>query len=423
MTLGKGKVVPVECLGLVRGTAGVALVTVLLVFTILLTLGLGALGLALTHREVSLNEVKNAKAFYAAEAGINVALAELQSNPSLVFNGNGASISPPDIARELEGAQIEEIAVNDRGDLVEVQARGKAGGLTRQVAAYLQKPVWAYGLVLGQGNGNDVVIKTNVNLKGTFVFPDDVDIERQVKVDGWVIAGGDIDNDSERIKGGLKAVGAIVTVPIDGQIVRYAPPYLPSFMAPKIADYRGQADEKSYDDLTIGEEELRRFAKSDYLVFIDGDLTIECKDEDNGNGKGRDGDQGGGEGKKVIEYSGRAVLVASGNIEVKTDIVKENEDSALALVAGGNIDIKNHEVHAVLWAGGALETNGHPVIVGAAAAGSLNAKDESGGDGKGKLKFHLTYDTDLVAQLLSGDSPLIRCDTSFKIVRWWAKGS
>lgn len=384
-----------------RAQAGVALVTVLLVFTILLTLGLGALGLAMNHRLISMNEVKNAKAFYAAEAGINVALAELQSDPAWPGYPPAAL---PSVAASLEGARIVEINVLPQGEVLQVGARGESGGLTRRVAVLLQKPALAYGLVLG--TREHVTIGANSELHGTFVFAGSVTIGSSVQVgdpaamDGWIIAGGNVTNYGA-IYGGVKAGGWIDNT--RGRIVgvrqEFAVAYLPPVKAPDLDAYRSRADEVvTRRELIWGQEELQDFLNQNRrILFVEGDLIL---------------DQNRGRNRRIT-YTGRAVLVASGDIRIKADVVNADQDSALALIAGGDIDVGNQEVHALLYAGGALKSNGKPSIVGAAVAQNL---DVSG-------NFNLTFDQRLAWQLLGGGSPLITGDNSFRMVRWWAKGS
>lgn len=387
-----------------RREAGVAIVTVLLVFTVLLTLGLGALALALAHREVSMNEVKNAKAFYAAEAGIAVALAELQLDPVWPGYPSGPL---PEVATGLGDAQIVEIKLLSQGEVLQVEARGEAGGLTRQLAALLQKPALAYGLVVT--TDEPVTIPANSNLRGTFIFHGNVTVDSSVQVgdptakDGWIIARGNVTNKG-KIYGGVRAGGSVNNFQgvIDGVIQQGVEIYLPPVTAPDLNAYRDAADQVVGGDLTWGQHELRQFlAAGKRTLYVTGNLTLDTK----GNHDAK--------GNKDISYSGRAVLVAGGDIEIKADVVNADQNSALALIAGGGIDVGNQEVHALLHAGGSLQSNGNPSIVGAAVAQNL---DVSG-------NFNLTFDQDLVWRLLGGASPLIQGDNSFKIVRWWAKGS
>lgn len=397
-----------------RAQAGVALVTVLLVFTILLTLGLGALGLAMNHRLISMNEVKNAKAFYAAEAGINVALAELQSNPAWPGYPPAAL---PSVATSLEGARIVEIKVLPQGEVLQVEARGESGGLTRQVAVLLQKPALAYGLVLG--TRQDVTIGANSELRGAFVFAGNVTIGSSVQVgdpaakDGWIIAGGNVTNQGA-IYGGVKAGGRIDNTggTIVGERQEFAVAYLPPVTAPDLNAYRSRADEVVSGNLTWGQEELQDFLDHNRrILFVEGNLILDGHQNKNQN-HGNNQNQNRGQNQRIT-YSGRAVLVAGGDIEIKADVVNADQNSALALIAGGDIDVGNQEVHALLYAGGALKSNGNPSIVGAAVAQNL---DVSG-------NFNLTFDQRLAWQLLGGGSPLITGDNSFRMVRWWAKGS
>lgn len=405
-------------LGLGQAGRGMALITVLLVLTLLLTLGLGALSLALTHREISINEVKSAKAFYAAEAGINVALDQLQSNPAWPGYPPAAL---PSVAASLGGARIVEIKVLPQGEVLQVEARGESGGLTRQVAVLLQKPALAYGLVLG--TRQDVTIGANSELRGTFVFAGNVTTGSSVQVgdpaakDGWIIAGGNVTNQGA-IYGGVKAGGRINNTggTIVGERQEFAVAYLPPVTAPDLNAYRSRADEVVSGNLTWGQEELQEFLDHNRrILFVEGNLILDGhqnKNQSQNQNHGNSQNHNQGQNQRIT-YSGRAVLVAGGDIEIKADVVNADQNSALALIAGGDIDVGNQEVHALLYAGGALKSNGKPSIVGAAVAQNL---DVSG-------NFNLTFDQRLAWQLLGGGSPLITGDNSFRMVRWWAKGS
>jgi hypothetical protein len=382
----------------------VALVTVLLVLTVLLGLGLAALGLTLTHKDISRTELNSLRAFYAAEAGIQVALAQLSVNPEWPGYDPARGVgSLPGIAAEIEGAQIKEVIPTPLGEVLQIEARGESGGLTRQVAALVQKPAWAYGLVLSQAA--DASIGGNSYLRGTFIFAGNVTIGSSVEVgdpqakDGWIIAGGNVVNRG-RIYGGVRARGTVDNTQgiIVGVVQQGVEVYVPSVRAPDLEQYRLLADQVLSGNVTWRGSDLQSFIDSGkQVLYVDGNLVL---DE---------------QGSRDIIYSGRAVLVASGNIEVRADVKRApgtEGRSALALIAGGNIALGNQEVEALLWAGGSLQTHGSRPIRGAAVAGTL---DVSG-------QFNLTYDPTLVGLFLGSDSPLAG-DAGFRMVRWWAKGS
>ncbi|MGB9888021.1 MAG: PilX N-terminal domain-containing pilus assembly protein, partial [Moorellales bacterium] len=230
---------------------GVALMTVLVILTVLLGLGLAALTLTLTHKDISRTEARSLQAFYAAEAGIQVALAQLAA--SLEWPGYDPSRgigSLPEIADQLEGARIKEILLTPQGEVLQVEARGEAGGLTRQVAALLQKPAWAFGLVLHQATA-PVSIGGNSYLRGTFIFAGDVTIGSSVQVgdsqarDGWIISGGNVVNKGV-VYGGVKARGVVDNSQgtIVGVLEQRAEVFIPPVTAPDLQYYYIRADER-----------------------------------------------------------------------------------------------------------------------------------------------------------------------------------
>jgi hypothetical protein len=393
----------------------VALVTVLLALAVLLGLGLAGLSLALTYRELSNTELRSLQAFYAAEAGLAAALAALGADWS--WSGYPGDDLPPEAALlEGEGARIREIKVEDLGDMLQIEAQGEAGGRTRRVAAWVQRPAWAYGLVLGAQEA--VGFTGNTFLRGTLVFAGDVEIGPSVQVgdsearDGWIISGGNVTNKG-RIYGGVRAVGEIKTLNpgvIEGTVQENAPPFLPGFSAPDMTAYRDRAAQVIRGDLAWGQDELQAFIDAHTpdgaVLFVEGKLTLgsEGNKESHGN--------------KAIAYSGRAVLVATNGIEIAADIVRAEgaeATSALALIAGGDIEVGNHEVQAVLWTGSNLKVHSQTKIVGAVAAWNLDRQGEA------DPMFELSYDGQLVGLFLGPGSPLLSSAVAPRIVRWWTK--
>lgn len=77
---------------LVQEEKGLALVTTVLILMLLFALGTALLSISTTEGKIAINQKRAIQALYLAEAGINLALAELKADPNLLDHSNNYTL-------------------------------------------------------------------------------------------------------------------------------------------------------------------------------------------------------------------------------------------------------------------------------------------------------------------------------------------
>ena len=74
-----------------------------------------------------------------------------------------------------------------------------------------------------------------------------------------------------------------------------------------------------------------------------------------------------------VEYYGDAVIFAEGKISVHSDLFPRDNDSSLALISSGDLELNNAAICGVVIAGGRLKVSGKPGgITGVAAIANMS---------------------------------------------------
>ncbi|MDK2820104.1 MAG: hypothetical protein PWP31_69 [Clostridia bacterium] len=427
--------------------SGSVLPIVLMVIVVLSLLGTGIISLAMGERRVAANEVKIAQATYLAEAGINLALAELRENPGQQIN-IGETFLPQAKGKIVSVELTPQVATYHLRSLAEVDR------IKRAVEVELSRPFTDYALV----TDGDLVIKNTVTVNGDIFATGDVELRNWKDPYTNVVAGGDLTIHHHKIDingsvitwGNLYNYGTIkgdaivghyqnkwgndpnIYGTIHGQVIKginYPFPVLPNLVEPYTNSYSLQIEPGEYT-LTELQEKMDGITDEIKILYCNGNLTI--KDEDNNghnnNGHNNNGHNGKGNTSDTFNYQGKAIIAATGDIDIENDIRAATEEDAWAFVAGGDLSIDgNVTVDALLLNNGYFYKQGGPsTINGCLITGGITEVEENGDndDSSNKLKHEkgksfikgqldINYKTDLIEELYSKFN-----ETGLQILSW-----
>ncbi|MGB9868280.1 MAG: hypothetical protein ACPLPR_10375 [Bacillota bacterium] len=340
---------------------GQLLLLVLLVLCVVAIFGGAAITLATSHRQTAARQRNRMQAYYAADAGVERALVMIKQTSGLLeqilLN------SPVTLMQDVPyaGGKIEKVTAEKLqegpGTLIKVVSEGTFIGARRKLAVKLR--------ISGSGE----------LFKGVSLFPGPPSYQQKMNGNFTLVGKGPgvalMVNGSLDVRGSVSIVNASVYASgtiqgITGSNVHPNYPAVPGF--PELdrewyeshADYFFSGDTDFPDDLLGSgsggkKDHGDHVAQYDGLYFVDGDLEISGT------------------------YAGKAVIVATGNIDVVGDLQPDGGDqegNLLVLVSlrpGGHVDIKNHTVEALVICNGTFYAQGRAHLTGGLIARQLDS--------------------------------------------------
>lgn len=128
---------------LMKEEKGIALVTTILILLLLFTLGTALLSVSATEQKISLNQKRAVQALYLAEAGVNLALAELKVNPNLLNHTNQYILLSEPLALGgqqgfIKQVQLKKFYDQDNIQGVSIESLGEKSGQKRKVVVTVE---------------------------------------------------------------------------------------------------------------------------------------------------------------------------------------------------------------------------------------------------------------------------------------------
>ncbi|CEP66040.1 Uncharacterized [Moorella glycerini] len=370
---------------------GSALPGVLLAILVLSLLGAGLLSLSLVERQGAANEVKITQATYLAEAGINLALANLRQDPGWQ-EGLGEIFLP-----RVQG-RIVSVSLAPRAMSYRLRSVGEVDGIKRALEVELARPFFSYALA----SAGDMTVKNPLTVNGDLFAAGSIYLQKGAS--GNVAAGMDLTIQNNTIVQGSVVTGRYLynygtirgdaTVGqftdkygndpnyygrVDGQIIKGLSFSFPAWPGDLVAPYTG-----GYP-LPAGEYTLARL--QDYvdnapvgdngikILYCNGDLIISNWDHGKGQGGGNDTDF----------YTGKAIIAAAGDITLSKDIRATAGSDAWAFVAGNDIILDGGvTVDVILVSERYFYKQGAPsTINGSLVTGGIEEIEEDSGSDNG----------------------------------------
>ncbi|MDN5346868.1 MAG: hypothetical protein PWP65_432 [Clostridia bacterium] len=349
---------------------GQALILVMLVLLVVAVLGTAAVTLATSHRQTAARQRNLVQAYYAADAGVERVLVMIRQNPGWFMpeplknvpyaGGNIERVT----VEKLQGGPGTGLKITSEGTFIkarktlEVKVRVYTpGDLLKGVSIFPPAPDY-----LQEITGNFTLKGESGKPRPVFLIDGSLDVRgaTQKHIDADVYASGSIEG-------------------LTGDNVH--PRYLavPPFPELKEEWYRTQAKYLYSDDITFPLESQKR----DHGKERKRDVPS----SDHGKGEGQQGkseDVAEYSGVYFVDgnvrisgaYSGQAVIVAGGNIEVTGDLRAEDRGNDLlvliSLNPGGGVDIKNYSVDALIIASGIFSAQGNAQLFGGIIASQLD---------------------------------------------------
>lgn len=375
---------------------GSALPGVLLAILVLSLLGAGLLSLSLVERQGAANEVKITQATYLAEAGINLALANLHQDPGW-RDGLGETFLP------WAQGRIVSVSLTPRAMSYRLRSVGEVDGIKRALEVELARPFFSYALA----SAGDMTIKNPLTVNGDLFAAGSIYLQKGAS--GNVAAGVDL-----TIQNNTTVQGSVVTGRylynygtirgdatvgqftdkygndpnyygrVDGQIIKGLCFSFPAWPGDLVAAYTSGSPLASgeynlaelqdiVDDAPAGDNEIK-------ILYCNGDLTI----GDGDHGKGHD------DGNDTDFYTGKVVIAAAGDITLSKDIRATTDSDAWAFVAGGDLLLDGGvTIDAVLMSEGNFYKQGAlSTINGALITGGIQEVDEEAGKSNKSNKSH-----------------------------------
>jgi len=345
-----------------------------LVLFVIAVLGSAAVTLAGSHRQTATRQRDQVQAYYAADAGVERVLVKIRQNP-------GWFESEPLKNVPYAGGSIERVTVEKLQEgpgtglkITSIGTFGKARKtLEVNVRVYTPGDLLKGVSILPEEQGYELKITGNITLQGPNSNSRPVFL-----VNGSLEVKGSVDFSSADVYASGEIEG------LTGANVHRNYPAIPPFPVLEEEWYRSQAD-----------------------YFYPGNATFPeaAPGHDHGKehkhgGKGGDVAEYGGvyfvDGNVEISgtYSGKAVIVATGDIEVTGDLRAEYRDNDLLVLISlnpdGGVDIKNYSVDALIITSGTFSAQGNAQLFGGIIARQLGLKDKETGNVK------ITCDPELI---------------------------
>lgn len=383
------------------GERGQALVLVMLVLMVVVILGSATVTLTASHRQTAARHRNHVQAYYAADAGVERALVMIKQNPGLLKDSSRLEkdlSGKPYAGGEIESVTVKEIP-GGPGTGVEITSVGTFNKARKTLA--VRGRVFTPGdllkgvSILPEEQGYELKITGNVTLQGANINSRPVFL-----VNGSLEVSG-----SAQIKDfDIYASGNIVYKDEDKNLqdcnIHPNYPALPPFPELDEEWYRSQAEkaDQYYPGDTAFPQEPQKHGhgrERDQGVPSNDrgkEQGQNTQEGDNGKGQGQEGNNEDvakysgvyfvdGDVKLSGTYSGQAVIVASGDIEVTDDLLAgdPDEDLLVLISLGGGVDIKNYEVHALIITNGTFSAQGSAELYGGIIARQLGPKDKETG--------------------------------------------
>ncbi|NSW84674.1 MAG: hypothetical protein HPY90_15925 [Syntrophothermus sp.] len=333
-----------------------ALVLVMVVLFVLLLLATAVVTLAGSHRRNAASQRDLVQAYYAADAGVERLLVKIREEPGwyagLPFNLEQTVFAHVSYA----GGEIQEVRVKKE----EAVGPGTKLAITSVGAFHTaRRTIVASVLVSGVSDlvrGISILppVAQGLTISGNFsLVPDPEDKKVLLVLNGSLTLSG-----STEIRGDAYASGSI-TEQHDNIKGNTYPNYpdVPPFPSLDVEHYKSRALESGQcyqgDKTFGGKNETTSYSG---VYFVEGNVEISGK------------------------YRGRAVIVATGRIDVTGDLKADNTASdMLVFISFGDVDIKNHEVDAVVVAKGRFSAQGNASLYGGVLAQGLDFSGQGGG--------------------------------------------
>ncbi|MFZ5688135.1 MAG: PilX N-terminal domain-containing pilus assembly protein [Bacillota bacterium] len=274
---------------------GGALVSVLLVLTIIITLGTALLTLSASEAQIASNQAKGIKAFYLAEAGLKLGISELINNSNL--RGTVVGSTP------LGEGRIVSVTVTDQGTYLLMRSTGEVGGVRRVVSSKVQASPFLQGLVIKSdySTNEELVLTGGAVITGNLVFGQNLNIiSSSVTINGNVTTGGYVKN-SGKIYGNVIAGGSITNTGLitgtrtpnaDVRITPVVQVDLPYYQSVAKMFINGNASWTVQQLQALVNQNIPHGKKNVIIVYGNVTLTNSAR----------------------VKYSGQAMVVATGDI-------------------------------------------------------------------------------------------------------------
>ncbi|MDK2882055.1 MAG: hypothetical protein PWP58_391 [Bacillota bacterium] len=314
---------------------GASLITVLVLTSVLFLLGLALASVARINAHLAGNRLREAQAFYLAEAGLAAAEARLRVNPAGRSPFSGA------LSTGSYEVKFEEERASGNRRTVRVTAKGHAGNAQKTITGiftlepYPQHPAFDYALYMGDEGTLD--LSGNITVNGDVFANGDIDVRGSAEVTGSVSAAGEVfSNKEDRVEGGVFSGVSPIAPPWSGAAEEGFAFYrkLAATVLPGGATVQGQS-------------------ASPGLIFVEGDATV------------------------TGTFPAGTAVVATGRLTVKGD-VETMGGGLLFLAAKEEILAHGHDaLRAILYTPGTLTLTGRVSLMGTAVAGTMRLTGHS----------------------------------------------
>lgn len=326
------------------GEQGQAMFVVLVVLAVVVSLGASLLAIATTERKISHRELLSAQAFFVAEGGINLVLANLREDPCW-------REGIPEMA--LGGGVLKGVSLTDLGSTVDLRSEAVAGEVTRTVTSRVEVSPLSAVIFARRGNAKDgsVEFKGNSEIEGRVVFPTGVDLKSpHTVIRGELYSKGNVIGQG-RVVGKVRTEGSIL-VDVDG-IKEYGPVTAWESVPARVSEYRGVEPrvEARGEDVDEGEDLqalIDGLPDKSGVVYIYGDVRL----------------------KKGGSIEGRVAVVVEGSAAIDKELVPA-EGSVLVLVTGGDVHL-GADFKGVVISGGTLSCAGNVDLEGSFMASEFD---------------------------------------------------
>lgn len=197
---------------LIAEEKGLALVPTVFLVMLIFVLVITAFGLAATETQISVNQQRATEALYLAEAGIQMALHQLERKPN--WNSGYRNY-------QLGSGRIKEVTVQNNLHNVRIESQGEIEGMGKRVRVELAKTSVPFANALETG-------KLELNpgaflaIKGKAIHEGDLHLATMAELESHMVVAGSAWIDKATVKGSLTATGPITVQPdaiIEGDLV------------------------------------------------------------------------------------------------------------------------------------------------------------------------------------------------------------
>ena len=171
-------------------------------FAVILLLGTVTFEFTSTEGKISHNHEKAVQALYLAEAGIQIAIDQLEANPT--WEGSYKNL-------DFEPGTIKTITVNNKNTSpqIRIEAQGEVDGISRRIRVDLKKEKFLFKNAM---TVNSLQLKpfTNLNVKGDLFVTGDLILPPFSCLEGFLTVGGKVILNDAVFSGSLAATESII---------------------------------------------------------------------------------------------------------------------------------------------------------------------------------------------------------------------